>query len=281
MTRSEQISQVWAGLKALLNAKPDMAAYLKEHPNQISTQIYFLICLDYAEHNSINAAARANQISRSPIETMLARLYNFTLFKSSLNKWLTEHPELLPSLIKDIGVHAWPNVQGAINQLDINKPEILKQLGVSPEIALIILVRFQDLEVTIIDAYNKIDQLERRLKVVSEVTRSAFSTERLRQAEIAVGLGFDIPEKSDVTERTTRIEELDFSVRTYNCLKKANIETVEDFIGVTEEDLLNLRFFGDKSLIEVKDKLSDFGITLASHRDVNPSDFDDLYEEDE
>jgi DNA-directed RNA polymerase subunit alpha len=60
-----------------------------------------------------------------------------------------------------------------------------------------------------------------------------------------------------------RIEELDFSVRTYNCLKKANIQTVADLVKTSEEDLMNIRNFGRKSLVEVQDKLSQFGYTLA------------------
>jgi DNA-directed RNA polymerase subunit alpha len=60
-----------------------------------------------------------------------------------------------------------------------------------------------------------------------------------------------------------RIEELDFSVRTYNCLKKANIQTVADLCKTSEEELMNIRNFGRKSLVEVQEKLSQFGYTLV------------------
>jgi len=60
-----------------------------------------------------------------------------------------------------------------------------------------------------------------------------------------------------------RIEELDFSVRTYNCLKKANIQTIADLVKTSEEDLMNIRNFGRKSLVEVQDKLLQYGLTLA------------------
>ncbi len=66
-----------------------------------------------------------------------------------------------------------------------------------------------------------------------------------------------------VTAPDVRIEELDFSVRTYNCLKKANIQTVADLVRTSEEELMNIRNFGRKSLVEVQDKLSGFGYTLA------------------
>ena len=49
-----------------------------------------------------------------------------------------------------------------------------------------------------------------------------------------------------------RIEELDFSVRTYNCLKKANVLTIGELTQISEVDLMNIRNFGRKSLTEVQ-----------------------------
>lgn len=65
-----------------------------------------------------------------------------------------------------------------------------------------------------------------------------------------------------VTAPDVRIEELDFSVRTYNCLKKANIQTVADLVKTSEDELMNIRNFGRKSLVEVQEKLGQFGYTL-------------------
>jgi DNA-directed RNA polymerase subunit alpha len=59
-----------------------------------------------------------------------------------------------------------------------------------------------------------------------------------------------------------RIEELDFSVRTYNCLKKANVLTIGELTQISEDDLLNIRNFGRKSLTEVKEKLQTLGLGL-------------------
>ncbi|MDO8683626.1 MAG: DNA-directed RNA polymerase subunit alpha [Armatimonadota bacterium] len=59
-----------------------------------------------------------------------------------------------------------------------------------------------------------------------------------------------------------RIEELDFSVRTYNCLKKADVLTIGELVQLTEADLMNVRNFGKKSLNEVKDKLAQLGLSL-------------------
>jgi DNA-directed RNA polymerase subunit alpha len=59
-----------------------------------------------------------------------------------------------------------------------------------------------------------------------------------------------------------RIEELDFSVRTYNCLKKANVLTMHELVQLTEADLMNIRNFGKKSLNEVRDKLESLNLSL-------------------
>ncbi len=62
----------------------------------------------------------------------------------------------------------------------------------------------------------------------------------------------------------TTIEELDLSVRSFNCLKRAGINTVEDLINKTEEDMMKVRNLGRKSLDEVVAKLTSLGFTLHS-----------------
>ncbi len=64
-----------------------------------------------------------------------------------------------------------------------------------------------------------------------------------------------------------KIEEMDFSVRSYNCLKRANIHTVEDLIRRTEEDMLKVRNLGKKSLDEVIQKLEAYGLSLEKKED--------------
>ena len=59
------------------------------------------------------------------------------------------------------------------------------------------------------------------------------------------------------------IEELDLSVRSFNCLKRANINTVEDLISKTEDDMMKVRNLGRKSLEEVINKLAMMGLHLA------------------
>ncbi|AUS98118.1 DNA-directed RNA polymerase subunit alpha [Clostridium thermosuccinogenes] len=67
--------------------------------------------------------------------------------------------------------------------------------------------------------------------------------------------------KEKVLEMT--IEELDLSVRSYNCLKRAGINTVEDLTNRTEEDMMKVRNLGRKSLEEVLQKLGALGLSLA------------------
>ena len=60
------------------------------------------------------------------------------------------------------------------------------------------------------------------------------------------------------------IEELDLSVRSFNCLKRANINTVADLINKTGEDMMRVRNMGKKSLDEVQNKLAMMGLSLAT-----------------
>ena len=65
----------------------------------------------------------------------------------------------------------------------------------------------------------------------------------------------------------TKIEELDFSARSLNCLEKASIKYLGDLIQLNEEDLLNLENFGKRSLNEVRDVIASFNLRLGE--DIN------------
>lgn len=83
-------------------------------------------------------------------------------------------------------------------------------------------------------------------------------TDEAQNAEIMVEKEEDQKEK--VLEMT--IEELDLSVRSYNCLKRAGINTVQELANKSEEDMMKVRNLGRKSLEEVKKKLIDLGLGL-------------------
>ena len=61
------------------------------------------------------------------------------------------------------------------------------------------------------------------------------------------------------------IEDLDLSVRSYNCLKRAGIQTVEELTQRTEDEMMRVRNLGKKSLKEVKDKIYDLGLSFKSY----------------
>lgn len=85
-------------------------------------------------------------------------------------------------------------------------------------------------------------------------------TDEAQQAEIMVEKEEDQKEK--VLEMT--IEELDLSVRSYNCLKRAGINTVQELTQKSEEDMMKVRNLGRKSLDEVKYKLNDLNLGLRN-----------------
>ena len=84
-----------------------------------------------------------------------------------------------------------------------------------------------------------------------------------KKAEIMVDRQETIKEK--VLEMT--IEELDMSVRSFNCLKRAGIDTVEDLVNKTEDEMIKVRNLGKKSLEEVIQKLHSLGLSLKKDED--------------
>ncbi|MCK9217802.1 MAG: DNA-directed RNA polymerase subunit alpha [Firmicutes bacterium] len=88
-------------------------------------------------------------------------------------------------------------------------------------------------------------------------------TEHVSDVEIMVEKEED--KKDKVLEMT--IEELDLSVRSFNCLKRASINTVEELTYKTEEDMMKVRNLGKKSLEEVQNKLASLGLSLKKNDD--------------
>ena len=61
------------------------------------------------------------------------------------------------------------------------------------------------------------------------------------------------------------IEDLDLSVRSYNCLKRAGIQTVEELVQKSEDEMMRVRNLGKKSLKEVKEKLTELNLSFKSY----------------
>ena len=76
------------------------------------------------------------------------------------------------------------------------------------------------------------------------------------------GMMIEKTEDPAVKALETSIEDLDFSVRAYNCLKRAGIHTLQDLVNKSETDMMKIRNLGKKSLKEVLDKIRDMGLVL-------------------
>ena len=78
--------------------------------------------------------------------------------------------------------------------------------------------------------------------------------------EVDIMIEKEEEEKNEILDTT--IEELDLSVRSSNCLKRAGLDTVEELVNTTEEELMQIRNLGKKSLQEIKAKLAELDLTL-------------------
>ena len=95
------------------------------------------------------------------------------------------------------------------------------------------------------------------------VTTEARAKEVRKIAEGIIAMGV----KEKVLEMS--IDELELSVRSYNCLKRAGINTVEELTNKTPEDMMKVRNLGRKSLEEVLAKLKELGLQLNPSEEVN------------
>ncbi len=73
---------------------------------------------------------------------------------------------------------------------------------------------------------------------------------------------FEEIEEEDTKQEYPSIEELELSVRAYNCLKREGINSVEKLLEYSEDELLDIRNFGQKSIQEVKDKIKELGLSF-------------------
>ena len=87
-------------------------------------------------------------------------------------------------------------------------------------------------------------------------------------------------EKSTNTKLDCKIEDLNLSVRSYNCLKRANINTVGELTQKTEEEMMKVRNLGRKSLKEVVQKLREIGLDLKNSTSLFDDDDEDFEDED-
>jgi DNA-directed RNA polymerase subunit alpha len=91
------------------------------------------------------------------------------------------------------------------------------------------------------------------------------------EEEIETGTSSSDDRKPEIhNENLNRsVEELELSVRSYNCLKNANIQTIGELVQKTEAEMLKTKNFGRKSLNEIKDILAQMGLSLGMKIDEN------------
>lgn len=70
---------------------------------------------------------------------------------------------------------------------------------------------------------------------------------------------------------STRIEHLDFTIRTHNCLSREGLHTIGDVLAYSDMQLLDIRYFGTKCLIEVKEKFAAVGYTIREDGMTDPT----------
>ena len=119
------------------------------------------------------------------------------------------------------------------------------------------------LEVWTNGAFSGRDIVSLAAKIMEEHIRMFVSLSEVGNIGILVPPGEDL--RTKILEKT--IEDMDLSVRSYNCLKRANIHTVEDLTKKTEDDMLKVRNLGKKSLDEVIFKLDSYGLKLKDKED--------------
>ena len=158
-----------------------------------------------------------------------------------------------------VNVTLSPNSKTVINLFDI-EPENVKD-------------EITGKERTVLSVENKVEDVTNGLLTMARgSTRSQEVNELTKQIiSEAVAEGESIMAEKGNTEREKvldmTIEDLDLSVRSFNCLKRAGINTVEDLTNKSEEDMMKVRNLGRKSLEEVIAKLNSFGFTLKKEND--------------
>jgi DNA-directed RNA polymerase subunit alpha len=127
------------------------------------------------------------------------------------------------------------------------------------------------LEVTTNGTIDPADAISDAAKVLDRYLILFFDFQQ-QEEELA---GAPEVESAVARQLQTRVEDLDFSVRTSNCLRREGIGTVGELVQRTESDLMAIRNFGRKSLQEVRDKLATMDLTLADESDQPPADDQD------
>ena len=108
------------------------------------------------------------------------------------------------------------------------------------------------------------DALSQASKIINDYMALLIDLSDETQKDMPI---FEEIEEEDDKQEYPSIEELELSVRAYNCLKREGVDTVEKLLDYTEDELLDIRNFGQKSIQEVKDKIKELGLSFKKNND--------------
>ena len=119
------------------------------------------------------------------------------------------------------------------------------------------------LEVETDGSTNPTEAVCRAANIINQYMGAFLSLDEIEEDEEGEVVSIFAPESQETNaELDKQVEDLDLSVRSYNCLKRAGIHSVRQLVEYSENDLLNIRNFGAKSIEEVKDKLISMDLNL-------------------
>ncbi len=188
-----------------------------------------------------------------------SKTITFNILSSSEAEWSIRINRDLEIEVMEIRIDSLCLSPETLNRLNHAKIKKVRDLVANSEKSLKQILSIGD---SIVDTaiWNEIENALRNLQLSLEPEESE---ERINESpEPSV----EVSKLKNPLEIT--IEELDLSVRSYNCLTRAGLRTVADVIGKREDELMKIRNLGRKSLEEVMEKLEEFGFSLSEENDV-------------
>ena len=110
--------------------------------------------------------------------------------------------------------------------------------------------------------------VERAIRVLHHPTRKIFLYLGVQGAQKAIALKSDWAPNAPEGVSSPSINALNLNIRGWNCLRRAGVDTIEELIQHTENELMQHRTMGAKTLKEIKDRLMERGLSLKSEEDA-------------
>jgi DNA-directed RNA polymerase subunit alpha len=124
------------------------------------------------------------------------------------------------------------------------------------------------LEVETNGSIAPLDAIREAANIVMQYMQAFLEFGQEDNEELELPTIFEPEQEPESEELSKSIDDLELTVRSYNCLKREGVETIRDLVKLSEQDLNNIRNFGVKSIEEIKDVLAEFGLSLRSNNDL-------------